>query len=60
MSASSMFTSAPRCSPRSIIFALVDQSESSTSTSSTEATPSPDSAISKALRRPMMMPGVPT
>ena len=37
--ASSMLTSAPRCSPRVTIVALVDHSESSTWTSSTSAVP---------------------
>jgi hypothetical protein len=56
MSASSMLTSAPRCSPRWTSFALDDHSESSTSTSAISAVP-PDSLASNALRRPMMMPG---
>ena len=57
--ASSMFTSAPRCSPRWTITALVEWSSSWTSTSTTSAAPLPGSAMSKALRRPMM-PGSPT
>src|SRR6266513_3465927 len=59
MSASSMLTSSPRCSPRLTIFAFVDHPESSTSTSTTSAEPPSRSAASKALRRPMMMPGSP-
>ena len=53
-----MFTSPPRCSPRWTIDALVDQADSSTSTSTTSAVPLPPSAMSNALRRPMMMPGL--
>jgi hypothetical protein len=49
-----MFTSAPRCSPRVRILALVDQGESSTSTVATSASPEPLSLISKAFRRPMI------
>src|SRR3954447_18065090 len=60
MSASSMFTSAPRCSPRWMTLAFVENSESWTSTSSTSASPDPDSSISNALRRPMITPTPPS
>src|SRR3954468_23876141 len=56
MSAPSMSTSAPRCSPRVTILALVDHSDSSTWTSSTSAVP-PVSFSSNAFSRPMMIPG---
>ncbi len=60
MSASSMFTSAPRCSLRSTITAFVEWSSNWTSTSTTSAEPSPDSSMSNAFSRPMMIPGSPT
>src|SRR5205807_4730470 len=56
MSAPSMSTSAPRCSPRVTIVARVACSESSKLSCSTGASPPPVSFISNALRRPMMMP----
>ncbi len=59
MSAPSMSTSAPRCSPRSTIFACVDHGEYSTSTSTTSAEPPFDDTISNALIRPMMIPRSP-
>src|SRR3954469_21777716 len=60
MSGSSMFTPAPRCSPRLRTLAFVEKSESWTSTSSTSASPDPDSSISNALRRPMITPTPPS
>src|SRR6185437_12581094 len=56
MSAPSMSTSAPRCSPRVTIVAWVACSLSSKLTDSTGAAPAPLSLISKALRRPITIP----
>jgi hypothetical protein len=56
MSAPSMSMSSPRCSPRWTIVARVENSDSSTVTSSTSADASLGAAVSKALSRPMMIP----
>ena len=60
MSASSMLTSAPRCSPRMTIFARVECGSNSTWRSSTAALASPVSLASNAFRRPMITAGPPS
>src|SRR5436305_5704534 len=59
MSAPSMSTSAPRCSPRWTISAWVDHGEYSMSTSTTSADPPSRETASNALIRPMMIPSSP-
>jgi hypothetical protein len=56
MSAPSMSMSSPRCSPRVTIVILDAKSDSVTSTSCTSAVASLGAAVSKAFRRPMMIP----